>query len=79
MLTCYLVSLFKIKGKKEYSRTFNDLGIEKLDKNYQVFLSTLNAVILQNKKSLLQKLENYEIEGWLINILKKIEMESISI
>lgn len=76
LLTCYLVSIYKEKGKKAYINYFNDLQIENLDNEYKEYLNILNIVILQNKKSLLQKLEKFDIEKWIVNILKKIEMKS---
>lgn len=76
LLTCYLVSIFKYKGKKEYINYYNDLEFEEFEKNDQDYLRNLNTFLVYNKKSILQHLNHYEIEGWLINILKKIEIKN---
>lgn len=71
ILTCYLVSLFKCRGKNEYIEYFSEMGIEDFEQKDQEFLKALNDYIVYNKKSVLNTLEHYEIEGWVINILKK--------
>ncbi len=75
LLTCYMIAVFKEKGKKEYIKFFDDLGIELYELKDQEYLNTLNIILVSNRKSLLPKLENYEIEKWIINILKKIEIK----
>lgn len=71
LITCMLVSLFKIE-KKEYVKFYNE-NIEYLDEDDKKFFILLNDYLKNPVKTTLSDITKYQIMGPLLKILKNFK------
>ncbi len=72
-LTCYLLSKYKIYGKEEYCKLYDEIIKNKDNEKHLEYLGVINKYVLKKDKSSLLSIDNNQIAPWLIKILKNIE------
>lgn len=73
---CLMLALYKkgfdLKDLSEYKKFYNELQVEDLNEKYYAILSLVNQFLNCKKKTLLNKLLDYEIMSHFEKIIKKL-------